>query len=130
MLAGFQRAGIVAVLPGRFRNSMRMQLTDRHRLRRRTMVCKLAVALILLTSAAGAVDVAELTLTDQFGVPGGLTTERDGLQVAIVVSAKRLRRLKPWEEAIREIDGDVPLVRVADVPRTAPTDLDSVAEKL
>lgn len=53
-----------------------------------------------------------------------------GLQVAIVVSAKRLRRLKAWEQAIRAINADLPLVRVADIPRTAPTEYESVAEKL
>ena len=72
----------------------------------------------------------QLALIDQYGEAGGLATDADGLQVAIVVSAKRLRRLKPWEQAIREIDTDVPIVRVADVPRTAPTEYESVAEKL
>ena len=72
----------------------------------------------------------QLALIDQFGERGGLATDADGLQVAIVVSAKRLRRLKPWEQAIRQIDAEVPIVRVADVPRTAPTEYESVAEKL
>ena len=86
--------------------------------------------LLCLSGAALAVDPSSLSLTDQYGQPGGLRTDLGGLQVAIVVSAKRLRRLKPWEQAIREIDADVPLVRVADVPRTAPTEFDAVAEKL
>lgn len=77
-----------------------------------------------------AVDPDQLILTDQFGERGGLAAGLDGLQVAIVVSAKRLRRLKPWEQAIRAIDTEVPIVRVADVPRTAPTEYESVAEKL
>ena len=89
-----------------------------------------ASLLLFLAAPAMAVDPASLSLVDQYGQPGGLSTDRDGLQVAIVVSAKRLRRLKPWEQAIREIDADVPLVRVADVPRTAPTEFDTVAEKL
>jgi len=80
--------------------------------------------------AASAVDAEQLSLVDQYGEPGGLATDGDALQVAIVVSAKRLRRLKPWEQAIREIDGDVSIVRVADVPRTAPTEYETVAEKL
>jgi hypothetical protein len=86
--------------------------------------------LLLLGQAAYAVDPAKLTLVDQYGAPGGLETDRPGLQVAIVVSATRLRRLKAWEQAIRRIDDSVPLVRVADVPRTAPTEYESVAEKL
>ena len=89
--------------------------------------------LLLGASGAHAADseqLARLALMDQFGAPGGLVNDADGLQVAIVVSAKRLRRLKAWEQAIRQIDTDVPIVRVADVPRTAPTEYESVAEKL
>ena len=79
----------------------------------------LALLLMLPTAAARAepettaraVDAEELNLIDQYGEPGGLATDRDDLQVAIVVSAKRLRRLKPWEQAIRAIDGEVPIVR-------------------
>jgi hypothetical protein len=72
----------------------------------------------------------ELQLRDQFGVSGGLLRDGSGPQVAIVVSAKRLRRIKPWERALRERDPEVPLVRVADVPRTAPTEYATVAAKL
>jgi len=91
-----------------------------------------ALVAMILTSAARAVEPerSSLTLIDQFGEPGGLVADDTGPQIAIVVSAKRLRRLKPWERAIREIDAEVPLVRVADVPRTAPTEYSTVAEKL
>lgn len=82
------------------------------------------------SQANAEVNPVRLTLFDQFGETGGVATDADGLQVAIVVSAKRLRRLKPWERAIREIDTEVPIVRVADVPRTAPTEYENVAEKL
>lgn len=122
MLAGIQRAWIVAVLSWQFRKS--------------SIVLVLLLVLPYSVSQAGADDVsrsvnpAELALVDQFGETGGLATGADGLQVAIVVSAKRLRRLKPWEQAIREIDTDVPIVRVADVPRTAPTEYESVAATL
>jgi len=89
-----------------------------------------AVTLAEPETIAPVVDAEQLALVDQYGEPGGLATDGDDLQVAIVVSAKRLRRLKPWEQAIREIDGEVPIVRVADVPRTAPTEYETVAEKL
>ncbi len=69
-------------------------------------------------------------LKDQFGAVGGLDTDATARQVAIVVSAKRLRRLKPWEQALREIDAELSIVRVADVPRTAPTEYERVAETL
>lgn len=98
--------------------------------RNRTTVVGLAVLLCLLCGAATATSRETLTLKDQYGHTGGLAADASGLQVAIVVSAKRLRRIKPWEQAIRRIDTDVPLIRVADVPRTAPTEYDAVAEKL
>ncbi|MEM8765839.1 MAG: hypothetical protein AAGE43_00215 [Pseudomonadota bacterium] len=79
--------------------------------------------------AAGVAD-APVGLKDQFGAVGGLATESVARQVAIVVSAKRLRRLKAWETALREIDAEVSIVRVADVPRTAPTEYERVAETL
>lgn len=69
-------------------------------------------------------------LRDQFGATGGLASTAEELQVAIVVSARRLRRIKPWEQAIRELDEDLPLVRVADVPQSAPAEFESVAAKL
>jgi len=72
----------------------------------------------------------DLELRDQFGVTGGLSEAGALLQLAIVVSAKRLRRIKPWEQAIRGYDEQIPLIRVADVPRSAPTEFEAVAAKL
>lgn len=83
---------------------------------------------LLFSPPAEATDTATLMLRDQFGHSGGLA-DVDGLQVAIVVSAKRLRRIKPWEEAIRRIDTDVPVIRVADVLQSPPAAYDAVAEK-
>ena len=104
------------------------------RSRNSSAVLALLLALALPAAQAqpdvSAVSLEELALLDQFGETGGLASDAEGLQIAIVVSAKRLRRLKPWEQAIREIDTEVPIVRVADVPRTAPTEYESVAEKL
>jgi len=69
-------------------------------------------------------------LLDQFGVPVSLASEAGQVQVAIVVSAKRLRRIKPWEKALRLEFPDLVVVRVADVPRSSPTRYETVAEKL
>ena len=85
---------------------------------------------ITIPTAAVPADITTLSLRDQFGQTDGLVQDADGLQVAIVVSAKRLRRIKPWEQAIRRIDADVPVIRVADVPRSPPAEYDVVAEKL
>jgi hypothetical protein len=78
------------------------------------------------TAAAGAV------LRDQFGQPDSLTAHAGRPQVVLVVSARRLRRLKEWEvELDRRLDG-VGFLRVADVPAedgTPPT-FDEVASRL
>jgi hypothetical protein len=87
--------------------------------------------LVVLPGSVAANDsVAGLALRDQFGDVVGLEDGTSGLQVAIVVSAKRLRRIKPWEQALKGYDGDLPVIRVADVPRTAPTEYETVAETL
>jgi len=70
------------------------------------------------------------TLLNQFGESVGLHKEAGRVQVAIVVSAKRLRRIKPWEKALRLEFPDLVIVRIADVPRTSPTEYETVAEKL
>ena len=85
------------------------------------------VALLLL---AAPVAGDPLTLTDQHGRAYGLDEHADAVQVAIVVSARRLRRIKPWERAIRERYGDIPVLRVAHVAPTAPTEVEQVAAKL
>ena len=92
---------------------------------------------LLLALGAGAdgaidsaVDIESLALKDQYGVVGGLDSTAGELQIAIVVSAKRLRRIKPWEQAIRNFNDDLQLIRVADIPRSAPTEFSSVAAKL
>lgn len=96
----------------------------------RTTPVVLLSLLLLTATGTGSADITALVLRDQYGHAGGLADDVAGLQVAIVVSAKRLRRLKPWEEAIRKIDADVPVIRVADVPRSPPAEYDVVAEKL
>jgi len=69
-------------------------------------------------------------LPDQFGDVGQLGDHLGSVQVVIVVSAKRLRRIKPWERALREHYGNVPLLRVADVPRATEVEYEAVAAKL
>ena len=69
-------------------------------------------------------------LKDQFGEVSSLAQHLGEIQLAIVVTAKRLRRMKPWEREIREHYPDLALLRVADVPRSSPTEFARVAEKL
>jgi hypothetical protein len=88
------------------------------------------MAALMLLSGTALAEFEDVTLMDQFGVEDGLHGDGESIQIAIVVSAKRLRRIKPWEKAIREYDEGLALIRVADVPRTAPTEYDRVAETL
>lgn len=93
----------------------------------------LLLAAIAATAVAGAAepDTAELPqLVDQFGQPVALDRDTGEVQVAIVVSAKKLRRIKAWEKALRKEFPDISVVRVADVPQSSPTDYAKVAEKL
>ncbi len=91
--------------------------------------------LLLVALVIAALDPLELraetaVLLDQFGVPGSLAENAGSVQVVIVVSAKRLRRIKPWERALREQFGDLPVLRVADLPRTSSATHEQVAGKL
>ncbi len=87
----------------------------------------LALALCVLAGAAQSQGLPT-PLADQYGVP--VTVDPEAVQVAIVVTAKRLRRLKAWERALAKHYPEVAVVRIADVPRTAPTEREAVAEKL
>lgn len=92
-----------------------------------------ALALLAIGSlaATAAPRVDELpTLLDQFGEPVSLDADSVEVQVAIIVSAKRLRRIKPWEKALREEFPGLVVVRIADVPRSSPTEYETVAKKL
>lgn len=92
------------------------------------LIAVLAVVALAAPAAPVAGDLPELL--DQFGAPVGLDRDAGVVQVAIVVSAKKLRRIKPWEKAMRAEFPDLAIVRIADIPRTSPTKYETVAEKL
>ena len=73
-----------------------------------------------------------LSLPDQYGAQDCLRAHRGRPAVVFVVSAERLRSLRPWEEALRERFGDERLdyLRIADVVTNGPTTFERVAEKL
>jgi len=68
------------------------------------------------------------TVIDQFGQPVSLSDSGPGVRVAILVSAKRLRRLRKWETELRRRFPGLDVLRVADVPRDTPTRYEDVAE--
>jgi len=94
-------------------------------------VSRLAILLFVLWLPAGlaAFDGNRLpAVIDQFGQPVSLHDSPPAVRVAILVSAKRLRRLEKWETALRERFPELDILRVADVPRDAPTRYEDVAE--
>jgi len=93
-----------------------------------TLLAALTAASLAAAAAPSAVDLP--TLVDQFGGPVSLDAAAGRVQVAIVVSAKKLRRIKPWEKALRDEFPDLSIVRVADVPTTTPTNYSRVAATL
>lgn len=90
----------------------------------------LLAALLVSLAAEVLADPLPPPLPDQFGELSGLDPQAAVEQLVIVVSAKRLRRLKPWERELREQYPDLPILRVADVPVSGSADADAVAEKL
>ncbi len=91
----------------------------------------LAVPPLLLIAATQVLHCGDFPqVPDQYGQPVALESNSHQTQVAIVVSAKRLRRIKPWEKALRKAFPDLKVVRVADIPRTSPTSYEKVAVKL
>jgi hypothetical protein len=83
----------------------------------------------LAPAGAFALNAASLpALPDQFGDEVIALNPEPTVRVAILISAKRLRRIRKWETALRERFPGLMIFRVADVPRSAPTDYEDVAE--
>ena len=97
------------------------------------------MSILLLVLTLGAVSpgaardvgpLAELRLRDQRGQEDSLGSHRGRVVLVTVVHAKRLRKLKGWEAALRERLDGVDYIRIADVPADPPVTHDQVAEKL
>lgn len=100
----------------------------------------LHLVLLILALGAGAPvgpdpleSLRALELPDQFGGVDSLDAHRGRTVVVMVVTAKRLRNLKPWERDLRERfpDGDrVDFLRITDLPDDSPASTAEVADKL
>ena len=67
-------------------------------------------------SRAGGTPVAATTpLVDQYGAASSVADQRGQVVVAIIVSARTLRQLRKWEEALRERHKSLRYARIADV---------------
>ena len=89
---------------------------------------------VLAALVAGQVSsVDEVTLPDQYGVLDRLAAHREHVVVAMVVTAKRLRNLKAWENRLSRRYDDLHYLRVldvADVPEGEPVTVDEIAARL
>lgn len=80
--------------------------------------------------AAALSEVSTITLRDQYGHEDTLEAHRGNVTVVMVVAARRLRNIKPWERELRERFDRLHYVRIADVPEDSPATEDEVAAKL
>jgi len=92
----------------------------------------LAVVTLAAHAAGGApIDaVSTVELQDQYGERDSLAAHRGRLVLVLVVTARRLRTIRPWEEDLRLRFDDLAVLRVADVPADSKASPGQVAEKL
>jgi hypothetical protein len=93
--------------------------------------------LLLVLLGAGAPGPAEslaglleLTLVDQYGESGRVADHVERPTVVIIVTARRLRNVKPWERALRDRFPEIDIVRITDVPEDSPATVENVSAKL
>jgi hypothetical protein len=72
----------------------------------------------------------QLSLRDQHGTQDSLQAHEGQVLVVMVVTAKRLRNIRPWERDIREQLGDVDFLRITDVPDDSTATYERIAKKL
>lgn len=92
----------------------------------------LAVVTVAAPAAGGApIDtVGTIELPDQYGGTDSLAAHRGRVVLVLVVTAKRLRTIRPWEEDLRQRFDGLEVMRVTDVPADSKASPDEVAEKL
>jgi hypothetical protein len=100
----------------------------------------LHIVLLILAIGAGATGAPDpldglrtLELPDQFGGVDSLDAHRGRTVVVMVVTAKRLRNLKPWERDLRDRfpGGErIDFLRITDIPEDSPASVAEVADKL
>ncbi len=90
-----------------------------------------SVALLLAISVSvSAETIAELTLRDQYDQEDSVAAPRGEVVMVMVITAKRLRKLKRWEVELRSRFADLHFIRVADIPGEPPLTEEQVARKI
>jgi hypothetical protein len=96
----------------------------------------LALLLAVVTLAAPAAGGAPIDAVSTIELPGldgetdSLAAHRGRVVLVLVVTAKRLRTIRPWEEDLRQRFEGLEVLRVTDVPADSKASLDRVAGKL
>ncbi len=102
-------------------------------LKLRRLLDMLDLVCVLLASLMAGVQppaAAGAQMRDQFGETASVSGLHSEEAVVMVVTARRLRTVKPWERAIQERYEGLASVLVADVPDDSPAEYDRVAAKL
>lgn len=92
-----------------------------------SLITALLAGSLLLGQAPLAIDVE---LKDQHGAADRVSSLPGEVTVVMVVTARRLRTVKPWELTLQERHEALRTVLIADVPEDPPAEYERVAEKL
>ena len=95
-----------------------------------TLLLALTLGALLPAEPRDVGALAGVMLRDQYGQGDSLEAHRGQVVLVTVVHAKRLRKLKSWETALRGRLKDVHYVRIADVPTDPPVTQEEVAKKI
>lgn len=93
-------------------------------------VISLVVSSLVAVSQDPVGTVSHVLLRDQHGFQDRPAEHRGHVVVVTVVTAKRLRNIKPWERHLRERFDDIHYLRIADVPGDSKASYDAVAAKI
>lgn len=98
------------------------------------MVVLLLIAMVLgatdTDQPAGFDEISHVKLRDQYGHEECLADHRGKVVVVTVVTAKRLRNIRPWEEELRQHFEEIDFLRITDVPEDSPASHQEIAERL
>jgi Tfp pilus assembly protein PilN len=98
------------------------------------MTVLLLIAIVLGTTVteqpARFDEISHVKLRDQYGHEKCLADHRGTVVVVTLVTAKRLRNIRPWEKELRQHFEAIDFLRITDVPEDSPASYQQIAEKL
>jgi hypothetical protein len=75
-------------------------------------------------------EMSHVKFRDQYGHEECLADHRGTVVVVMVVTAKRLRNIRPWERDLRQHFERIDYLRITDVPEDSPASYEQIAAKL